>query len=153
MQAKEESINSKQRNALLNANLLKMGKKIQASIEFVIMLGFVLLFFSVFLLIIQGNMNSKLIEKKNLMVKEVAFEVQDEINLALEARDGYRREFEIPDKISNQDYDITITEEMIYLNTTDGKNALALPIPNVTGNVQKGTNKVRKDNGQIFINQ
>ena len=130
-----------------------MNKKLQASIEFVIMLGFVLLFFSVFLLIIQGNMESKLSEKKSLIIKELALEVQDEINLALEARDGYKREFEIPDKIVNLDYDITLTEEMVYLNTTDGKNALALPIPKVTGNIQKGLNTVRKDNGEILINQ
>lgn len=130
-----------------------MNKKLQTSIEFVVMLGFILLFFSVFLLIIQNNMQSKLSEKRNLMFKEVALEVQDEINLALEARDGYKREFEIPDKIANQDYDITLIEEMVYINTTDGKNALALPIPGVTGNVQKGLNTVRKDNGEIFINQ
>jgi hypothetical protein len=131
----------------------RMRNKLQTSIEFVVMLGFVLLFFSVFLLIVQGNTESNLRQKNNLIAREIAGQVQDEINLALDAGEGYYREFRLPDKIGAVEYDINLVDEMVYLNTSDGRIALALPIVNVTGNVQNGTNTVRRNNGTIFMNQ
>ncbi len=130
-----------------------MVKKSQTSIEFVIMLGFVLLFFSVFLLIVQGNTRSNLEQKNNLIARGIVEDVQDEVNLALDASDGYYREFEVPDKIGSVDFDINIIDEMVYLNTTDGSIAMALPIVNVTGNVQNGTNVIQKVDGEILLNQ
>ncbi len=130
-----------------------MNKKLQTSIEFVIMLGFVLLFFSVFLIIVQGNTRSNLEQKNNLIARGIAEEVQDEVNLALEASEGYSREFELPNKIGAIDYDVNIIDEMVYLNTSDNSIALALPIVNVTGNVQNGTNTIKKENGEILINE
>jgi hypothetical protein len=130
-----------------------MLRKSQSAIEFVIMIGFVLMFFSVFLLIIQENTANKLEEKNRLIVNELAAEIQDEVNLALEASDGYLREFSIPEKVANRDYDVSLAEGFVYLNTTDGKYALALPIPEVNGTIQNGTNMIRKENGAILLNQ
>ncbi len=130
-----------------------MNKELQTSLEFVIMVGFVLLFFSVFLFIIQSNMSDKIQQRTGLELKVIASDAQSEINLALEASDGYSREFEIPEKVGNMDYDINVVEEMVYVNTTDSRNALALPVPNVTGNLQKGKNTIRKEEGEIILNQ
>jgi len=130
-----------------------MNKRLQTSLEFVIMLGFVLFFFSVFLFIIESNMQSKYEQRTGLQLKEIASDAQSEINLALEASDGYSREFEIPDRVGNSDYDIRIVDEMVYVNTTDSLHALSLPVPNVTGNLRKGNNTIRKEEGEIVLNQ
>jgi len=130
-----------------------MNKKLQTSLEFVIMLGFVLMFFSVFLLVIQSNMVDKFEQRTELQLKAIASDAQSEINLALEASDGYSRDFEIPEKVGNTDYDIQIVDEMVYVNTTDSLHALSLPVPNVTGDLQKGKNTIRKENGEIILNQ
>ena len=130
-----------------------MRKKLQTSIEFVIMLGFVLLFFSVFLLVVRGNTESNLKARQNLLARGIAESVQDEINLALDAGEGYYRVFEIPEKIGNLEYEVNIIQKMVYLNTSDGSIALALPVVNVTGNLEIPVNYIRNNEGIIFLNQ
>lgn len=129
-----------------------MKKNAQTAIEFVILTGFILFFFTTFFLAIQGNMSDKLKQKQNLMLKETALAVQDEINLALDSSDGYYREFEVPEKIGNQDYDISLVDDMVYLKTKDEKLAMSLPIAKVTGQVVKGQNTIKKENGEVKIN-
>src|SRR3989344_2161499 len=94
-------------------------KRAQTAIEFVILVGFILFFFTTFFLAVQGNMSDKIKQKQNLMLKETALAVQDEINLALDSSEGYYREFEVPEKIGNQDYDISLVDDMVYLKTKD----------------------------------
>ena len=129
-----------------------MEKRAQTAIEFVILVGFILFFFTAFFLAIQENMSDKINEKQNLMLKETALAIQDEINLALESGEGYSREFKIPDKIGNRDYEGSLVEDMVYLKTTNEKYAIALPIAKVSGEVVKGTNTIKKENGEIKIN-
>lgn len=129
-----------------------LNKNAQSAIEFVILVGFILFAFTAFFLTIQGNISDELRERKNLAIKEVALSVQGEINLALEASEGYYREFKIPERIVNQDYEINITDERVYVRTKDGKNAISLPVFNVTGDVQKGTNSIKKESGEIKLN-
>ena len=139
----------KKRLKLFHANL---SKSAQSSIEFVILVGAVLFFFTVFFLLIQENMLDKINERKNILLKETALTVQNEINLALGSNDGYLRFFKIEDKIGNQDYEIEIVNDMVYLKTSDNKNAIALPVAKINGQVQKGTNKIEKKEGEIFLN-
>jgi len=131
---------------------MNKNKKSQSAIEFVILIGFVLFFFTVFFLTIQENMSDKLKQKTNLAVKEVALTVQDEINLASKASGGYYREFKIPDKISGRDYKINITENLVSIKTLDNKYAMALPVAATTGQINTGTNIIKKENGEIKIN-
>lgn len=129
------------------------NEKSQTAIEFMILIGFVLFFFTVFFLAIGGNMSDKLREKKNLDIKDIALTVQDEINLALQSSDGYSRNFTLPEKIGNEDYDIDIVGDMVYVRTVDNKYAIALPVANVTGNIRKNENTIKKENGEIKLNQ
>jgi hypothetical protein len=127
-------------------------KNSQTSIEFVILVGFVLFFFTTFFITIHGNMSDKIKEQQTKLVINVASTVQDEINLAFESIDGYYREFAIPDYIASKSYDIDITEGVVYVRTTDNKHAVALPVQNITGQVQKGDNIIRKENGIVKLN-
>ncbi|MFA5174471.1 MAG: hypothetical protein WC438_04795 [Candidatus Pacearchaeota archaeon] len=127
-------------------------KKAQSSIEFMILVGVVIFFLVVFLGAIQGSMSDKLKEKQSIMVQDLASSVQDEINLASKSSDGYYRNFNIPEKINGRDYSIEILEEMVYVKTNDNKNALALPLASVTGNVVKGENIITKQNGEVVLN-
>lgn len=127
-------------------------KKSQTAIEFIILVGFLLFFFTVFFVAIQESTGEKVKERQNDIVKETAFAIQDEINLAFKSSEGYTREFNVPGKIGNQDYSVSIVEDLIYLKTDDGKNAIALPIPQITGNIVKGANIIKKQNGEIRLN-
>ena len=132
-----------------------MGKKIgraQSSIEFFILIVAAVFFFLSFSLLIQNNIANKNVESINVKVKDTALAVQDEINLAIGASDGYKRDFLVPDKILNKDYSISIVAGLVYVKTDDDKFAISLPVGEVIGNIIKGSNFILKDKGQIYLN-
>lgn len=126
------------------------NKKAQTVVEFVIIFGFILFFFIVFFAAIQKNQNKKNVEKEALLVQNVALDVQDEINLAAEASDGYSRYFTVPGNILGKDYNITIIDSFIYVRTDE--RATSYRVFNVTGQIQKGSNYIRKENGTVYLN-
>jgi len=127
-------------------------KKGQSSIEFLILVGALLFIFILFLGLFQQNISQKTIEQRNQEITELALTVKNEISLATEASDGYQRQFEIPKTLLGKDYDINVTQGSVYIRTKDGRNALALPVYNVTGEINKTTNNIRKVNGSIYLN-
>jgi len=125
----------------------------QSAIEFLILTGFLLFSFTILFVAIQGNMSDKIRERQELAVKSVAIAVQDEINLASQSMDGYYRQFKIPKEINGREYEINITDGVVYLRTIDGKYAIALPVQNVTGYLEKeNPNIIRKENGIVYLN-
>ena len=132
--------------------IIKKLKRSQSAIEFIILVGFLLFFFTVFFLTIQGNISDKLRERTNLRLKEIAVGVQDEINLASQASEGYYREFKIPTTISGLDYEINLTEGVVFIRTSDEKYALSLSVQNTTGDILKGENNITKKEGLVKLN-
>jgi hypothetical protein len=127
-------------------------KKSQTAIEFVILVGFILFFFSIFFLFINERVSKKINEEQDMKVKDIAITVKDEINLALESTNGYNREFILPEKIGKKDYKINVTDGMVYVRTLDKTSAIALPIINITGEVRVGSNNITKKNNKIYLN-
>ncbi|MFH1521742.1 MAG: hypothetical protein ABIF18_02170 [archaeon] len=127
-------------------------KKAQVAIEFIIIVGALLFFVSIFLLIVQENMKDKLYQEENILVKEIALTVQNEINLALQSGDGYSREFKLPQKAGGLDYEINIDSGIVYIKTTNNRHALTIPVANVTGDINITTNRIEKINGIIYLN-
>jgi uncharacterized protein (UPF0333 family) len=135
-------------------NLLSYKKnKAQVAIEFMIIISAVVFFVSLLLLAIQNKEESTTYQHQIIQIKEIALTVQNEINLASESSEGYSREFEIPQTAGNQEYEITLDSGVVYIKTTNNKHALTLPVKEVTGNVDKGINKIKKINGDIIISQ
>jgi len=130
----------------------KKNLKSQTAVEFMIIIAFIMFSFSIFFLVIYENMSSKQREQQNNLVKDTALTIQDEINLASHSTDGYYREFEIPEKLGSKNYSAEILEDMIYVKTSDEKNAIALPVPKITGQVVKGTNIIKKEDGETKLN-
>jgi len=129
------------------------NKKAQAAVELIIIMGFLVFFFIIFIGIIQDRMQEKSQEKKTIVIKDIVRTVQEEIDLAVKSSNGYRREFKIPEKIINNDYEISIFEGIVYAKTTDQKHAIAVNVKNVTGTITKGTNLITKQNGIVYLNQ
>ena len=131
----------------------KMVKKAQSAIEFMILVGAVILFFISFLFVIQGNISGKVVENRNLVVKEIAFTVVDELNLAMNSVDGYSRKFTLPEKIINEDYIISIEDGFVYVRTLDEAYTISLPVGgNVIGQPVLGENVISRQGGLIYLN-
>jgi len=130
-----------------------MKSKSQSSIEFIILIGAILFFFSALLLVFNENIGEKSKANREKEFHEIALVVQNELNLAAETSDGYQRTFYLPERILNVDYTINLTENSIYIRTIDGKYAASFPAPNVTGQIIKGPNIIIKSKGVIYLNQ
>ena len=110
-------------------------------------------FFLAFLIAIEKNLSDEHARNVDFMAKEIALTVQNEINIASKASDGYHRDFTIPLRLLNLDYDVDIIgQSSVYVRSNDGRHALSLPVANVTGNVQVGDNVIEKDNGVVYLN-
>ena len=126
--------------------------KAQSSIEFIILIGAVMFFLLAFFILMQGNIADKQSEKQNLLANGVAEAIQNEINIASNSNNGYQREFTVQNSLENEEYALSITEDMIYVRTDNGRHAVALPIPQVQGTITKGVNKIKKQNDTIYLN-
>ena len=128
------------------------NKKAQTAIELIIVMGFLIFFFIIFIGIVQDKIQEKSDEKKTIIIKDIVKTVQEEIDLATQSTDGYRREFKLPEKILNEEYEISNFEGIVYAKTTNEKFAIAVNIKNVTGNILKETNVITKQNGIVYLN-
>lgn len=115
-------------------------------------MGFALFFFVAFLVIIQGRIADKTSEERNSELTAIADSVRAELELATTTSDGYSRSFVVPLFIVGKNYSISLTEGYVSASTSDGKHSIALPVPNVTGHILKGTNVVRRANGTVYLN-
>lgn len=129
-----------------------LSSKAQSSVELITIVGAVLFFFIVIIAALHQGLGNKNTEKRNFEFQEVATLVQNELNIAAKSSNGYSRTFTIPQKIEGFDYSIQIIESSIYINSTEAKFASAIPAQNVTGQIQKGDNFIRKIDGVIYLN-
>jgi hypothetical protein len=128
-----------------------MKSKSQTGMEFLIIAGTVLFFFTLFFVAIHTTTEERNEERENLVIKNLALSIQDEINLATEASDGYVRTFKVPELILGKNYDVEIVDNHINIKTN--RNALSLRINDVIGQIQKGENIIKKQNGTVYLNQ
>lgn len=129
------------------------SKKAQIGMEFIIILSAIFLFISIFFLAIENNTEDKLYLRESILVKEIALTVQNEINLATNSIDGYSRNFKLPEKAGNLEYEINASEGFVYIRTKNEKHAMSFPSYEVNGEVNIGENKIEKINGVVYLNQ
>ena len=125
--------------------------------EFIILFGFVLFFFTVFTIVINSNLNEREAEKRSKAIKELALDVQNEVNLALNSVEGYQRSFFVPLKVYDRDYCIELISEadvaVVYIITKDKLHSISLPIPLIDsgGKLIKGDYNLVKREGDLIV--
>ena len=126
-------------------------KKSQAAIEFMILVG--ILFFLLFLFGLSQLADAKraYAEKESELVYDLALKLQEEIRVASLVEEGYARNFTIPLKLENFDYEISVDSG--FLTVASGTALYSVRIPNITGPINKGPNYIRKEGGAVYFNQ
>ena len=128
----------------------KQHMKAQAAMEFMILVGVLLLIFAMMMAVVSSKTTYIARKKESMAGEDIVIKVQKEINLAARVLDGYHREFTIPEKIGNKDYDISIIGNEVILSL-EGQDFWRV-IPSVVGNVTKGNNRINKTNDVIYLN-
>ena len=126
----------------------------QTSIEFLVLLGFMLLVFTAFYFVIQERLTVAQQEQNYNDIVAVADTINQEISFANLVHDGYNRTFELPRSLNGEAYDATLNGHTeVYINTSEYGYILFLPT-NVTiaGGMKFGVkNLVAKRDGIITI--
>ena len=130
-----------------------MNRKGQSSVEFIIVVGAALFFFSAIFIAFQWADAERTWSSQYSELLDMAYSVQEEIALAHSVNDGYVREFFLPKYVARVDYEIEIVDAFLYVRSIDGKHSFSVPVLNVTGNIQKGENIVKRMNGVVYLNQ
>jgi hypothetical protein len=90
-------------------------------------------------------------EEEYVLLKDIAYSVQNEINIAARMQNGYYREFNIPEELENgRNYTLNITSNHIF--ATSENHDYLIEIPPVIGNFVKNTNKINKTNDTLYLN-
>lgn len=125
--------------------------KAQVSMEIMILMGFLFLIFIIFLGFVNVRLSEKNDESEYTMLSDVSEQIQNEIRIAYNAKDGYSRSFDVPEKLDNRiEYDIQTLPNRLVTNTSKYQHVLT--VPDITGAVVKGQNNIRKTNQSIIIN-
>ena len=126
-------------------------KNAQSSMEFFVLVGLAFLVVILFVAISANEIREFRDTKEFFLIKDLALKLQKEVDIANSAVLGYERTFTLPERLENNvDYFITIRNNTITVNST--KTVFVVPIVNVTGVFDKGSNKVEKrTDGRIYI--
>ncbi len=132
---------------------MKMHKKSQSSMEFFALVGLAFLATILFAAITVNEVKEFSDQKEFLMIKDLALRLQKEVAIAASVEDGYERSFTLEDKLEGKvDYFTIITNSSISINSS--KAAFSARIPLIYGkNFTKGSNKVEKINGKVYVNR
>lgn len=130
------------------------SRKAEVSMEFMVFIGILLLFFVLFIEVV--GVNNRDIDESTISTSagNILDTVVNEINTATRIQ-GYYREFFIPLRLSSgDDYSITIYTDlrMVKIEWDDGKNIMSnIVTENVIGNVTPGKNIIKNINGEVNI--
>jgi hypothetical protein len=129
---------------------LKSNQKSQVTFEFLMLIGIVFLFFGITSYAIIDLAETIRYRAESEMLKDLGLRLKQEINLASNSQEGYSRTFEIPDKINGEDYNISIEGSFLILRTKN--RAYYTRIENFTGFFNKTSNRIKKENGLVYLN-
>ncbi len=128
-----------------------MKLKSQSAMEFIILASFMLLVILGFFTLTSSNVLEAGEESNRKTSKDIAEFAYKEIETAKSVNDGYIRLFSIPQTVNGINYTINITDDReLIVNYLDNEYVKFLP-SNVTGNISKGLNLIRKIEGIVYL--
>ena len=128
-------------------------RRAQSSMEFFILTGLAFIVVILFVAASVHEVREFNDQKEFFLIKDLAFKLQKEVVIAASVEDGYERGFDLPDKLeSTVDYFITTMNTSITINSS--KTVFSISVPFIYGkNFTKGSNKIEKINGKIYVNR
>ena len=118
--------------------------------EFIFMMMAAVATVMIFMVLFSELYKDNSIEKKRIIAEDYASSLQNEFILAAQSHSGYYRVFSVPENLEGYPYEARISGNYIAMNYSD--NIKYLPIPAALGQIQKGTNIIRNQNGSICVN-
>lgn len=126
--------------------------KAQVSIEFITFVSILLLITLVASQAAIYRSNEIMTENRNNEAKRTAQIAATELNIAYEIGNGYSRTFYLSPVFSDgADYSIAIINQSLYIFWDNRNYFLPILASGVSGNLTKGYNKIKNNNGVVEI--
>ena len=120
-------------------------KKAQSSVEFITLIGFAIAGFAILLMAFEGQMVNTERNIEFTRTEEVFNIIQEEIRFAYNSPYNYKRSFELPPSINNEDYTISFDDGVEVALTVKGNDYVYFLSHEVGGeDLVIGTNTVQK---------
>ncbi|MBI4451856.1 hypothetical protein HY637_00365 [Candidatus Woesearchaeota archaeon] len=128
-----------------------MPLKSQSATEFIVLASFMLLVILGFFAITSSKVLEAKEEGNRKISQDIAEFAYKEIEAAKSVNDGYVRVFSIPKTVNGIDYSINITDDReLIVKYMENEYVRFLP-SNVTGNLSRGLNEIRKIKGIVYL--
>ncbi|MBS3131187.1 hypothetical protein J4212_02025 [Candidatus Woesearchaeota archaeon] len=124
-------------------------RKSQVATEFLVFVSIAMMISIVFTAASFSKAKELGSRKEFFLVKDTAAMIQNELTTASQVESGYYRTFEVPEKLGNKEYNITIKGRILTVWTES--QAYSVGLPNTTGKIAKGANSIRKEGNEVFI--
>jgi len=124
-------------------------KRSQVALEFLLVISILLTIFIVFRIFILKETSDLTHEREYNVVKDMAYMIQTELNLAITLEDGYLRTFKLPETVDGINYTVSIVDE--YLVVSSRHQEFLVNIPQITGTINKGNVTINKTEGTIYV--
>jgi hypothetical protein len=129
-----------------------MGRRLKAQVafEFIILIGIGLIMLIIFVSSTSDHAERLNSQRDFIVLKDISYKIQNEINLASQVKEGYKRTFYLPDELDGNEYTITTYENefKVSMNNMD----FSLRIPKINGTIKKGNNTITNKGGVINLN-
>ena len=89
-------------------------------------------------------------DKRRILAQDYGYALQNEFLIASSAKEGYFREFKIPQRLEGFSYSFQVNNNSLSLNYSDSLVYFALP--DHSGQLVVGKNNIQNINGTICVN-
>ena len=123
----------------------------QSSMEFIIIFSLLLTILAIVASAASVRLLGVSIANKELEVSNVLDEVSGKINLAFLEGDGFQIQMEIPPRLLNNNYSISIYKNNVVIYVENSTYSAYVMTENVTGTINKGISTLYNRKGEIVI--
>jgi hypothetical protein len=135
---------------MLRSAIIKMHRA-QSSMEFFVFCGLAFVVAILFTLYAVDELKSMMIQQEYNLVRDLGIALQKETMIAASVEDGYVRHFEVPQQL-HATLAFTIRTANTSVSVESAKAAFSASIPEIEGNFTKGSNRIEKRQGVVYVN-
>ena len=127
----------------------------QAGVEFMILMSVMLMIVLIFVWNGLSTRQRVFEAKTNVEAQEFCDYIAFEINSAVKAGDGYKRNFDVKSEFFGvSDFNITVSEYSVFIDWDKKSVSSSIVIRNITGEIEKGQKySIENKNGEIYVTE
>lgn len=122
----------------------------QASLEFVMLISFMMLVFVGFFSLANTQLNASREQEIQQQASDIAERFVEQVRLASLMQDGFARSFRLPTDVDGIAYNIALIDNWEVVVIHQGYEHVEFLSANVTGQINRGLNTIHKRDGLIL---